>query len=146
MKIGERPRDLDSHIAAGSASDLSRWSSFLRGTYDSAVSSLSIAFVATPAKPNGWISWAVDPIGTGMVGVQVLIAVKHSDEQHRFNSPNLLLGLEKLTLQVLKIVLHILLPNVSELELALEGLGATEEVVIIRGHWRLVTAVRIVFH
>ncbi|KAL6988322.1 hypothetical protein U1Q18_014073, partial [Sarracenia purpurea var. burkii] len=146
LTIRELSKKFSNNKLYDNCSDLSRESSFLRGTCDSAASSLSAAFVATPAKPDGWISWAIDPTGTGMVGAQALTAVKHSDERHRFNSPNLLLGLEKLALQVLEIIHHIPLPNVSELGLALEGWGATEEVVIIRGHWRLATAVRVVFH
>ncbi|KAL6967953.1 hypothetical protein U1Q18_033756 [Sarracenia purpurea var. burkii] len=58
--------------------DLSQLSSYLHWTYDSAASSLSVAFVATPAKPDGWISWAINPTGTGMVGAQALIAFKDS--------------------------------------------------------------------
>ncbi|KAI7738396.1 hypothetical protein M8C21_021526 [Ambrosia artemisiifolia] len=41
-------------------------------------SSFSIAFVAPPSKPDGWIAWAINPTGTGMAGSQALIAFKDS--------------------------------------------------------------------
>ncbi|XP_076886057.1 cytochrome b561 and DOMON domain-containing protein At4g12980-like [Bidens hawaiensis] len=41
-------------------------------------SSLSIAFVAPPSKPDGWIAWAINPKGTGMAGSQALVAFKDS--------------------------------------------------------------------
>ncbi|KAL6968426.1 hypothetical protein U1Q18_034229 [Sarracenia purpurea var. burkii] len=59
-------------------SDLSQLSSYLHWTYDSAASSLSVAFITTPAKSDGWISWAINPAGTGMVGAQAPIAFKDS--------------------------------------------------------------------
>ncbi|KAL2509525.1 DOMON domain-containing protein [Forsythia ovata] len=37
-----------------------------------------IAFIATPARPNGWIAWAINPTSTGMAGSQALIAFKDS--------------------------------------------------------------------
>lgn len=59
--------------------DLSQLSSYLHWTYDSSNSSLSIAFIAPPAASDGWISWAINPNGTGMIGAQSLIAYKQSD-------------------------------------------------------------------
>ncbi|KAE9463691.1 hypothetical protein C3L33_04390, partial [Rhododendron williamsianum] len=47
--------------------------------YDPSNSSLSVAFIAPPAQPAGWISWAVNPTGTGMVGAQALVAFKKSN-------------------------------------------------------------------
>lgn len=58
--------------------DLPALNSYLHWTYDPAQSTLSIAFIAPPAKPNGWISWAINPTATGMVGSQALIAFKDS--------------------------------------------------------------------
>ncbi|KAI9071733.1 hypothetical protein K1719_046310 [Acacia pycnantha] len=55
--------------------DLPVLNSFLHWTHDSSNSSLSIAFVA-PAKPGGWVSWAINPTGTGMAGAQALVAFK----------------------------------------------------------------------
>ncbi|KAF7825869.1 cytochrome b561 and DOMON domain-containing protein [Senna tora] len=57
--------------------DLPVLNSFLHWSYDSSNSSLAVAFVAAPAKSGGWISWAVNPTGTGMVGAQSLIAFKN---------------------------------------------------------------------
>ncbi|XP_059660050.1 cytochrome b561 and DOMON domain-containing protein At3g25290-like [Cornus florida] len=59
--------------------DLPQLSSYLHWTHDSAAKSLSVAFVAPPAKPDGWIAWAINPTGAGMVGAQALIALKQSN-------------------------------------------------------------------
>ncbi|CAK9140879.1 unnamed protein product [Ilex paraguariensis] len=56
--------------------DLPSLNSFLHWTYDSANSSVSIAFIAPPAKPDGWVAWALNPTGTGMAGAQALVAFK----------------------------------------------------------------------
>ncbi|GLT31302.1 hypothetical protein SLA2020_060460 [Shorea laevis] len=37
---------------------------------------LSVAFVAAPASPEGWTAWAINPTGTGMVEAQALLAFK----------------------------------------------------------------------
>ncbi|KAK6940463.1 AIR12, DOMON domain [Dillenia turbinata] len=57
-------------------SDLPTLSSYLHWNYSAANSTLSIAFSAPPAKPEGWIAWAINPNATGMVGAQSLIAFK----------------------------------------------------------------------
>ncbi|KAJ7961645.1 Cytochrome b561 and DOMON domain-containing protein [Quillaja saponaria] len=56
--------------------DLPSLSSYLHWTYDSSNSSLSVVFLAPPAQRDGWISWAINPTGTGMAGSQALIAFK----------------------------------------------------------------------
>ncbi|KAK0589067.1 hypothetical protein LWI29_009174 [Acer saccharum] len=56
--------------------DLPTLDSYLHYSYNATNSSLSIAFVASPAKPEGWIAWAINPTGTGMSGSQALIAYK----------------------------------------------------------------------
>ncbi|KAB5569795.1 hypothetical protein DKX38_003588 [Salix brachista] len=38
----------------------------------------SLAFIASPAKPDGWIGWGINPNDTGMVGAQVILALKSS--------------------------------------------------------------------
>lgn len=58
--------------------DLPSLNSYLHWAYDLANSTLSIAFIAAPAKPNGWISWAINPTATGMVGSQALMAFRDS--------------------------------------------------------------------
>ncbi|KAK2662597.1 hypothetical protein Ddye_001171 [Dipteronia dyeriana] len=60
--------------------DLPTLDSYLHYTYNASNSSLSIAFMASPEKPEGWIAWAINPTGTGMVGSQALIAYKSSDK------------------------------------------------------------------
>ncbi|KAL0389903.1 UNVERIFIED_CONTAM: cytochrome and DOMON domain-containing protein [Sesamum calycinum] len=56
--------------------DLPFLNSYLHWSYDSAQSTLSIAFIAPPARPDGWVSWAINPTSTGMVGSQALIAFR----------------------------------------------------------------------
>ncbi|KAL0459957.1 UNVERIFIED_CONTAM: cytochrome and DOMON domain-containing protein [Sesamum latifolium] len=56
--------------------DLPFLSSYLHWSYDPAQSTLSIAFIAPPARPDGWVSWAINPTSTGMVGSQALIAFR----------------------------------------------------------------------
>ncbi|KAA8550558.1 hypothetical protein F0562_002242 [Nyssa sinensis] len=69
--------------------DLPQLTSYLHWTYDSAKSSLSIAFVAPPAKSDGWIAWAINPTGTGMVGAQALIAFKQANGSMTVNTYNI---------------------------------------------------------
>ncbi|KAI3749710.1 hypothetical protein L2E82_20326 [Cichorium intybus] len=58
--------------------DLPTLNSTLHWTFNPQNSSLSVAFVAPPATPNGWIAWAINPTQTGMIGSQALIAFKNS--------------------------------------------------------------------
>ncbi|CAI9107325.1 OLC1v1006651C1 [Oldenlandia corymbosa var. corymbosa] len=58
--------------------DLPALDSYLHYTYDPIQSTLSLAFVAAPAKPDGWIAWAINPTAGGMIGSQTLIAFKDS--------------------------------------------------------------------
>ncbi|WOL16131.1 cytochrome b561 and DOMON domain-containing protein [Canna indica] len=60
-------------------SDLPRLSSSLHWSYDAATSLLSLAFVAPPPKPEGWVAWAINPTADGMVGSQALIAFHQPD-------------------------------------------------------------------
>ncbi|KAG6508612.1 auxin-induced in root cultures protein 12-like [Zingiber officinale] len=53
--------------------DLPHLDASLHWTYDSTARNLSIAFVATPASPEGWVAWAINPSGGGMRGSQALI-------------------------------------------------------------------------
>ncbi|RWW71944.1 hypothetical protein BHE74_00020266 [Ensete ventricosum] len=55
-------------------SDLPRLSSSLHWSFDAAAATLSLAFVAPPPKPEGWIAWAINPTADGMIGSQALIA------------------------------------------------------------------------
>ncbi|KAK4846412.1 hypothetical protein QYF36_016925 [Acer negundo] len=60
--------------------DLPTLNSYLHYSYNATNSSLSIAFMASPAKPEGWIAWAINPTGTGMIGSQALIAYKSNNK------------------------------------------------------------------
>ncbi|WOL03689.1 cytochrome b561 and DOMON domain-containing protein [Canna indica] len=62
-----------------SCSILSYLSSSLSWSYDSAASTLSIAFVAPPPKAEGWVAWAINPTGDGMDGSQALVAFHQPD-------------------------------------------------------------------
>lgn len=53
---------------------LPAFNSELHYTYNATNRSLSIAFIATPSKRGGWISWSLNPTGTGMVGAQAFVA------------------------------------------------------------------------
>uniref|UniRef100_A0A2P2IPQ5 Cytochrome b561 and DOMON domain-containing protein n=1 Tax=Rhizophora mucronata TaxID=61149 RepID=A0A2P2IPQ5_RHIMU len=57
--------------------DLPALNSFLHFTYDSMNSTLSIAFIASPSKAEGWISWALNPTVEKMAGSQALVAYKN---------------------------------------------------------------------
>ncbi|KAK3182952.1 hypothetical protein Dsin_030238 [Dipteronia sinensis] len=59
--------------------DLPTLDSYLHFSYNASNSTLSIAFVASPAKPGGWIAWAINPTGTGMAGSQALVAYKSNN-------------------------------------------------------------------
>ncbi|KVI03784.1 auxin-induced in root cultures protein 12 [Cynara cardunculus var. scolymus] len=59
--------------------DLPTLKSSLHWIYISKTSSLSIAFIAPPPKPDGWIAWAINPTQTGMAGSQALIAFKDAN-------------------------------------------------------------------
>lgn len=62
--------------AFDTCTDLPTLSAVLRWTYDPTTSALSIAFSAPPPTPDGWVSWALNPTGSGMVGAQSLIAFR----------------------------------------------------------------------
>ncbi|KAH6765804.1 Auxin-responsive family protein [Perilla frutescens var. hirtella] len=56
--------------------DLPALNAYIQWAYDEARSELSVAFTAPPAQPDGWISWAINPTGSGMKGSQALIAFR----------------------------------------------------------------------
>ncbi|GER54567.1 auxin-responsive family protein [Striga asiatica] len=61
--------------------DLPTLDSRLHWSYDPAQSILDIAFTTQTAGPNGWVSWAINPTGRGMVGSQALAAFQGPDGQ-----------------------------------------------------------------
>ncbi|KAI3760293.1 hypothetical protein L1987_50686 [Smallanthus sonchifolius] len=54
--------------------DLPELGSYLHWSLDVAKDKVDIVFIAPPATPGGWVSWAINPTGDGMVGSQSLIA------------------------------------------------------------------------
>ncbi|EEE69025.1 hypothetical protein OsJ_27997 [Oryza sativa Japonica Group] len=57
-------------------SDLPHLGASVHWTYDAAASaSLSVAFVAAPPSPGGWVAWGLNPTGGGMAGTQALVAL-----------------------------------------------------------------------
>ncbi|KAL9239168.1 hypothetical protein vseg_013514 [Gypsophila vaccaria] len=58
--------------------DLFALNATLHWTYNNPNSNptLSMAFTAQPPVTNGWVAWALNPTGTGMVGAQSIIAYK----------------------------------------------------------------------
>ncbi|XP_027125548.1 cytochrome b561 and DOMON domain-containing protein At4g12980-like [Coffea arabica] len=69
--------------------DLPSLDSYLHYSYDPVQSTLSVAFIAPPAKPNGWIAWAINPTGSGMLGAQSLIAFRNSAGQMTVKTYNI---------------------------------------------------------
>ncbi|KAG8371644.1 hypothetical protein BUALT_Bualt13G0109600 [Buddleja alternifolia] len=62
--------------------DLPSLRAYLHWTYNPTARpnpTLSIAFIAPPARPAGWVAWALNPTGTGMVGAQSLIAFRDTN-------------------------------------------------------------------
>ncbi|XP_075650196.1 auxin-induced in root cultures protein 12-like [Castanea sativa] len=59
--------------------DLSYLNAYLHWTYNTTNSTLSIAFTAPPSKPDGWVSWSINPVKPSMISAQALLAFKHKD-------------------------------------------------------------------
>lgn len=68
--------------------DLPALNAYLHWAYDEARSTLSIAFIAPPARPDGWISWAINPTGSGMKGSQALVAFRDAEAEMTVNTYN----------------------------------------------------------
>ncbi|KAG8047850.1 hypothetical protein GUJ93_ZPchr0008g11914 [Zizania palustris] len=64
--------------AYANCQDLPQLGAALHWSYDETKSSLSVAFVASPAGTGGWVAWGLNPTGEGMVGTQALVALKGS--------------------------------------------------------------------
>ncbi|WCJ37223.1 Cytochrome b561 and DOMON domain-containing protein At3g25290 [Euphorbia peplus] len=56
--------------------DLPELGSSIHFTYNAKNSSLDIAFVGYPEKPDGWVAWAINPNSTGMIGAQSFVGFK----------------------------------------------------------------------
>ncbi|XP_031475462.1 cytochrome b561 and DOMON domain-containing protein At3g25290-like [Nymphaea colorata] len=59
--------------------DLPQLGAFLHWSFRPSNSSLNLAFVAPPATPSGWVAWALNPVGQGMIGAQALLAFRGAD-------------------------------------------------------------------
>ncbi|KAJ1269261.1 hypothetical protein BS78_07G197400 [Paspalum vaginatum] len=64
--------------AYAACEDLPKLGASLHWTYDAPTSALSVAFVAAPAAPGGWVAWGLNPTGEGMAGAQALVALTGS--------------------------------------------------------------------
>ncbi|XP_066326679.1 auxin-induced in root cultures protein 12-like [Miscanthus floridulus] len=64
--------------AYATCEDLPKLGASLHWTYDASKSSLSVAFVAAPAAPGGWVAWGLNPTGEGMARTQALVALAGS--------------------------------------------------------------------
>ncbi|XP_010938987.1 auxin-induced in root cultures protein 12 [Elaeis guineensis] len=71
--------DVGSNRVFANCSDLPHLSASLHWTYNSSAGALSIGFAAQPAKQGGWVAWAINPTGTGMLGSQTLAAFQGAD-------------------------------------------------------------------
>ncbi|XP_073158683.1 cytochrome b561 and DOMON domain-containing protein At3g25290 [Henckelia pumila] len=67
------------NVAFANCTDLPTLKAYLHWTYDPAAKpnpTLSVAFIATPASPDGWVAWALNPTAPAMIGSQALVAFK----------------------------------------------------------------------
>ncbi|KAK9902490.1 hypothetical protein M0R45_001273 [Rubus argutus] len=62
----------------------------LHWTYNASNCSLSVAFLAAPSKPGGWVAWAINPNGTKMPGAQALVAHTVDDGTPTVNTYNVI--------------------------------------------------------
>jgi hypothetical protein len=56
--------------------DLPTLNATLYYTYNRPKSSLYVVLIAAPPKLDGWFSWGINPIGMGMLGVEVIVVFK----------------------------------------------------------------------
>ena len=54
--------------------DLPYLGAYLHWTYNAYNATLSIAFLAKPPQPDGWVAWGINPSSTKMPGSQTLLA------------------------------------------------------------------------
>ncbi|CAN6447094.1 unnamed protein product [Victoria cruziana] len=53
--------------------DLPVLNAFLHWTYFPSNGTVNIAYKASPSVTGGWVSWAINPTGTGMIGSQAIV-------------------------------------------------------------------------
>ncbi|KAL8140583.1 hypothetical protein V2J09_006604 [Rumex salicifolius] len=68
---------LPSNKVYDSCADLPTLNSRLHWTYSPAKSTLDVAFLSPLPSSAGWVSWAINPTGTGMAGAQALIGFQN---------------------------------------------------------------------
>ncbi|KAK6122211.1 hypothetical protein DH2020_044039 [Rehmannia glutinosa] len=71
-----------SNTRFANCSDLPTLRAYLHWTYDPSATpnpTLNIAFIAPPASRDGWVAWAINPTGPGMLGAQSLIAFRDTN-------------------------------------------------------------------
>ncbi|KAG6386474.1 hypothetical protein SASPL_155377 [Salvia splendens] len=79
----------DANTKFANCADLPTLNAALHWTYDDSARpgpKLSVAFVAPPARPDGWVAWALNPTGSGMVGAQVLAAFSGAVKTYNISS------------------------------------------------------------
>lgn len=69
----------NSTVRYTNCTDLPSLNAFLHWSYDQTNATLSVAYIAPPANPGGWVAWAINPIGTGMAGAEALLALRESN-------------------------------------------------------------------
>ncbi|KAI4371640.1 hypothetical protein MLD38_009967 [Melastoma candidum] len=71
-----------------SCADLPYLNSYLHWTYNTSTGLARIAFRHTSADSSKWVAWGINPTGTGMPGVQALVAYQQSNGSMRaYTSP-----------------------------------------------------------
>ncbi|XP_047966424.1 auxin-induced in root cultures protein 12-like [Salvia hispanica] len=79
----------DANTKFANCADLPTLNAALHWTYDDSTRpspKLSVAFVAPPARPGGWVAWALNPTGSGMVGAQALVAFSAAVKTYNISS------------------------------------------------------------
>lgn len=72
-------RTFSSNRLYSTCNDLPHLSASLHYTFTPSTSALSLAFLAPPAGPTGWVAWALNPTAPRMIGSQALVAFRQSD-------------------------------------------------------------------
>lgn len=72
-------KSVGSNRTFADCSNLPYLSASLSWTYNHTTGTLSIGFAAPPVAAGGWVAWAINPTGKGMVGSQALAAFQGAD-------------------------------------------------------------------
>ncbi|KZV14419.1 auxin-induced in root cultures protein 12 [Dorcoceras hygrometricum] len=77
-----KSQTFSNNVVYSNSTELPTLKACLHWTYDPAAKpnpTLAIAFVAPPAKSEGWVAWALNPKLPAMIGSQALVAFKESN-------------------------------------------------------------------